>query len=179
MIKKFFAAVILTVLLTFAPNAYAYGKDYINYQAHVQGIGWLNPVGDGEVVGTVGEGRAMEALIINFPGGIKYRAHVQNIGWLDWSYAGEVTGTVGQNLRMEAVCIELVGRTAQYYDVYYRAHVQNGGWLGWAKNGEPAGTAGMSLRLEALQVYLVEKGERFRRDDKPSFYQHAVKVPTV
>ena len=169
MIKKFFAAMLLMTLMIFAQNAQAYND--IEYQGHVQNYGWLEPVGDGEVVGTVGQGKALEALIINFRGGIRYSAHVQNIGWQDWSYSGEMTGTVGQRLHMEAIRIQLSGRSEQYWDVYYRAHVQDLGWLGWAKNGEPAGTQGANLRLEALQIQLVEKGTHFRRGNQRAFYQ--------
>lgn len=178
MIKKFFAAAIFATMLFFAQTAAA--EENITYQANVEGLGWMQPVKDGEIVGTTGQARRMEALIIEFAGGIKYRAHVQNIGWQKWSYAGEATGTVGKNLRMEAIQIELVGRTLQYYDVYYRAHVENIGWLGWAKNGEPAGTAGASLRLEALQILLVSKEDTFETgSDKAAFYQKVVNAPKV
>ena len=177
MIKKIFTAAILAIMLFFAQDAAA--EDYITYKAYVEGLGWMQPVKDSEIVGTTGQARRMEALIIDFNGGIKYRAHVQNIGWQKWSYAGEMTGTVGQNLRMEAIQIELVGRTTQYYDVYYRAHVENIGWLGWAKNGEPAGTAGAALRMEALQIKLVDKDAPFDRGDKPAYAQKIVKAPTV
>ena len=178
MIKKIFAAAILAIMLFFAQDAAA--EDYITYKAYVEGLGWMQPVKDSEIVGTTGQSRRMEALIIDFNGGIKYRAHVQNIGWQKWSYAGEMTGTVGQNLRMEAIQIELVGRTAQYYDVYYRAHVEKIGWLGWAKNGAPAGTAGASLRLEALQILLVSKEDHFETgSDKAAFYQKVVNAPKV
>lgn len=175
MIRKLFVAMILAVLAALAPHAYAY--EYITYQGHVAGLGWMEPVGDGQVVGTVGESRALEALIINFNGGIRYSAHVQNIGWQGWAYSGEIAGTVGQGLQMEAIRIQLSGRSQQYFDVYYRAHVQNGGWLGWAKNGEPAGTAGVGLRLEALQIQLVEKGANFPHGHQPAFYQQSVRVP--
>ena len=37
----------------------------IKYQAHVSGIGWQNYVDTGEVAGTTGQGRALEALKIN------------------------------------------------------------------------------------------------------------------
>ena len=177
MIKKIFSAIILAAILFAAQNVSAY--EYINFQAYVEGLGWLEPVRDGEVVGTTGQARRMEALIINFRGGIKYRAHVQNIGWQGWVSGGSTAGTVDQGLRMEAIMIQLVGRTEKYFDVYYRAHVQNAGWLGWAKNGEPAGTAGGDLRLEALQIKLVEKNASFPRDKKPAFYQRIVNAPTA
>lgn len=178
MIRKIFFAVILAAMLLLARDAAAY--DDITYQANVEGLGWMQPVKDNEIVGTTGQARRMEALIINFPGGIKYRAHVQNVGWQQWVNAGEAAGTVGKNLRMEAVQIELVGRSAQYFDVYYRAHVEQIGWLGWAKNGEPSGTAGAGLRLEALQIMLLDKDDTFETgSNKAPFYQKVVNAPQV
>ena len=177
MVKKFLAAMLLAAIFFFAQNISA--QSDFSYQANVEGAGWMQAVGNGEVAGTTMQAKRMEALIINFNGGIKYSAHVQNIGWQDWVYAGEVAGTVGENRRMEAIRIQMVGRTEQYYDVYYRAHVQNVGWLGWAKNGEPAGTAGASLRMEAIQIQLVNKGASFNRGDRPAFYQAMPNAPTV
>ncbi len=177
MIRKIFAAVILAVLIAFAPNAYAYD---FTYQAHVQDYGWMPPVGNGGVVGTTGQGKRLEALVINFSGDIRYSAHVQDIGWQSWVYSGEVAGTVGRGLSIEAIRIELGGRSAQHYDIYYRAHVQNGGWLGWAKNGEPAGTEGAGLRMEALEIRIVEKGSHFRRNrdrNERPFYRKTAHIP--
>ena len=169
MIKKFFAVMLLAVMVAAAQTAQAY--DYITYQGHVSHYGWMHPVRDGETIGTTGRGEALEAVIINFDGGIRYRAHVQNEGWQDWVYSGQVAGTTGRGLHMEAIRIKLEGRAADYYDVYYRAHVQNEGWLGWVKNGEVAGTVGEGLRLEALQIRLVEKGSHFGYDNhRPRHY---------
>ena len=176
MTHKFFYAAILAVIFFVAQPVSAAN---FGYQANVEGIGWMNEVGLGEVAGTTGQAKRLEALIINFNGGIKYSAHVQNIGWQNWVYAGEVAGTVGKNLRMEAIRIQLVGRTEQYYDVYYRVHVENIGWLGWAKNGEPAGTAGASLRMEAIQIQLVDKDSPFDRGNVPAFAQRITNAPTV
>ena len=177
MIRKIFVAAVCAAIFFFAQNVSAY--EYVTYQAYVQDYGWLDPVGDGEIVGTTGQAKRLEALIINFPGGIKYSAHVQDIGWQEWAYSGEVAGTVEKNLRVEAIRIQLVGRSEQYFDIYYRAHVQNGGWLGWAKNGEPAGTSGAALRLEALQIRIIEKGTKVKHDNKPAFYQRVVNAPTA
>jgi len=175
MFRKIFAATLLSAIIFFAQNVSA----QFSYQANVEGTGWLQSVGAGKVAGTVGESRRMEALLINFDGGIKYSAHVQNIGWQQWVNSGGVAGTVGQGLRMEAVKIQLTGQSEQYYDIYYRAHVENIGWLGWSKNGEPAGSAGASLRMEAIQIQLVKKGTSFERGDKPAFYQVLHNVPTI
>ncbi|MBR4904854.1 MAG: Ig domain-containing protein [Selenomonadaceae bacterium] len=177
MVRKFFSAILLTAIIIFAQNVSA--QAHFGYQAHVEGIGWMQEVANGEVAGTTMQARRLEALIINFDGGIKYSAHVENIGWQNWTAGGNVAGTVGQGLRMEAIKIQLAGGSERYYDVYYRAHVQNVGWLGWAKNGEPAGTAGASLRMEAIQIKLVNKGSNFNLGDKPSFYQKFPNAPTV
>ena len=176
MFRKFFAAILLTAMIIFAQNNLAQAR--FAYQANVEGIGWMQEVKNGEVAGTTMQARRLEALIINFDGGIKYSAHVENIGWQNWKAGGNVAGTVGQNLRMEAIRIELAGGAERHYDIYYRAHVENAGWLGWAKNGEPAGSAGACLRMEAIQIQLVEKGRAFNRGDKPSFYQVVHKAPT-
>ena len=36
----------------------------LRYQAHVQGIGWQNPVGEGELAGTTGQAKRLEAIKI-------------------------------------------------------------------------------------------------------------------
>ncbi|MDO4798170.1 MAG: hypothetical protein Q4A01_09160 [Coriobacteriales bacterium] len=130
--------------------------------AHVQRIGWMDPVIDGTAAGTTGKSRRMEALTLRLPdgvsGGIEYRGHVQRSGWeKDWKADGAESGTTGKSRRMEAVQIQLTGAAKDAYDVYYRVDVQRYGWMGWAKNGEEAGTQGMSRRAEAIQVVLVKK----------------------
>ncbi len=130
--------------------------------AHVQRIGWMDPVTGGAIAGTTGKSRRMEALTLKLPdgvaGGIEYRGHVQRSGWeKDWKADGAQSGTTGKSRRVEAVQIQLTGETKDAYDVYYRVHVQRYGWMAWAKNGEQAGTQGMSRRAEAIQVVLVRK----------------------
>ncbi|HBP63887.1 MAG TPA: levansucrase, partial [Desulfosporosinus sp.] len=85
----------------------------VQYDAHVQNIGWQDPVSsDGQVAGTVGEALSIEALkvnLVNAPAGasIKYDAHVRNIGWQDPVIDGVVAGTVGKALSVEALKITL------------------------------------------------------------------------
>ena len=141
----------------------AYRAPLVSYAAHVSNIGWQGKVWDGQVTGSVGASRAMEALVVDVPAGadreeLTYCAHVANIGWQDWVTGGSVSGTTGKSLQMEAVKIDLTGSLAQQYDVYYRAHVANLGWLDWACNGEAAGSEAAGFRLEALQICFVEKG---------------------
>lgn len=174
MIRKIFL-VALMILLFAAQNVSAQAR--FGVQANVEGIGWMQAVGNGEVAGTTGQAKRLEALIISFSEGIQYSAHVENIGWQGWTSSGGVAGTVGHGLRMEAIRIQLAENSR--FDIYYRAHVENIGWLGWAKNGEPAGTAGAALRMEAVQIQIVKRGTNVKRGDTPAFYQKVVNAPMV
>lgn len=135
----------------------------LTYQAHCADSGWKNAVTDGNIAGTVGENRQLEALKINLvdangKSGIEYRAHVSDVGWQGWKNSGEIAGTTGQSRKLEAVEIRLKGDIAKEFDIYYRVHVAEIGWLGWAKNGESAGTTGGARQAEAVQIKLVGKG---------------------
>jgi Zn-dependent metalloprotease len=128
----------------------------LNYQAHVQDFGWLSFVSDGEVAGTTGLGKRMEAvqiLLDNAPAGsdIQYRAHIANFGWMPWVSSGATAGTTGQSIQMEAVEIRLVNAPANC-NVTYRAHVAYSGWLPWVSDGATAGTTGQGTQMEALQA---------------------------
>ena len=153
------------VPMTEDTNIPAFQKKNINCLSHVQNIGWMNPVGDGEICGTTSRSLRLEAIKLNlnspeYEGGIQYQTHIQNIGWENrWKSNGEMSGTQGRSLQAEAIRINLTGEMANHYDVYYRSHTQNIGWMGWAKNGESAGSTGHGYRMEAVQVVLVEKGK--------------------
>ena len=138
----------------------------VNYQAHVENIGWQASVSNGAVAGTTGRALRIEALnmsLSGLPSSVKvhYNVHSQNVGWTGWRTSGNA-GTTGQALRAEAVSIYVEGLKEQGYDLQYRAHVQNIGWQGWVTAGESAnlnsfaGTTGQALRVEAVQIRLVE-----------------------
>jgi uncharacterized protein YjdB len=141
----------------------------VNYQTHVQTIGWQAGVKDGAVSGTSGKSLRLEGIKINISnvsannltGGVQYQTHVQKIGWQEFKENNDLSGTTGQALRLEGIRINLTGTLAQNYDIYYRVHIQDKGWLGWAKNGASAGSQGLALRLEAIQIKLVKKGTAF------------------
>jgi len=147
---------------TARPYADYYATPIVNYQTHVQKVGWQKYVNNGATSGTVGQSKRLEAISLvlqHVTGGIEYRTHVQGIGWMDWVADGRMSGTSGQSKRLEAIQIRLTGAAADQYDIYYRVHAQNNGWMDWAKNGESAGTAGYGYRLEAIQVVIVAKGQ--------------------
>lgn len=151
------------------PGAVLGGDGIINYEACVEGYGWMDTVCDGAAAGTVDEGARLEAVRIwvnnpvdengkRIPGEIQYQAHIEQIGWADWNSTGVVAGTEAVGLRMEAIRMKLDGELAEKYDVWYRAHVQSIGWMGWVKNGAEAGASGLYRRMEALEIRLLEKG---------------------
>ena len=83
----------------------------ICYTTHIQDIGWQNQVKDGEMAGTEGQAKRLEAIKITLKDlsgvKIKYQTHIQDIGWQDWKYDGTLAGTEGQSKRLEAINIEL------------------------------------------------------------------------
>lgn len=136
----------------------------VNYQAHVENVGWQNFVKDGAVAGTSGRGLRVESFKMNLSdtpvsGGVAYAAHVENIGWQEEKSSNQIAGTTGKGLRIEALKILLTGEISNQYDIYYRVHIQDYGWLGWTKNGQNAGSQGRALRMEAVEAKLVKKGE--------------------
>ena len=156
-------------------NAFKKKVKKISYQAHVENIGWQKYVSDGEVAGTTGQAKQIEAIRIRldnkqYNGNIEYRAHVADYGWQKYVSEGELAGTTGKDKQIEAVSMKLTGEMAEKYDIYYRVHSADFGWLGWAKNGENAGSTGYGKRIEAIQIELAEKGSAFSGSTKNSFY---------
>ena len=135
----------------------------IEYQTHVQDIGWQSYTKEGKTAGTTGRSKRLEGIKIklinnaSYKGTIQYQTHIQDIGWQGWKTNDEMSGTSGQSKRLEAIRIKLTDELAENYDIYYRVHAQEFGWLDWAKNGEESGTAGYSYRLEGIEIKLVEK----------------------
>lgn len=86
----------------------------IQYQAHVQTIGWQNWTNEEAIAGTTGKSLNIEAIKIklnNMPNySVKYRVHIQNIGWQEWKADGQVAGTTGRGLRIEAIEIKIVDK---------------------------------------------------------------------
>ena len=128
----------------------------VKYQTHVQDIGWQTQVKDGEIAGTEGQSKRLEAIKIELKNleniKIKYQTHIEDIGWQNWKYNGELTGTESQSKRLEAIKIEL--EYSEEYSIMYRVHIQDIGWQEWKYDGEVAGTEGQSKRIEAIQIEL-------------------------
>ncbi|MGJ8551256.1 hypothetical protein [Winogradskyella wichelsiae] len=121
--------------------------NYNGYRAHVAGLGWLPWTSYGEIIGTTGQDRQLEAIEFNSIPSPLYaigQAHVSGIGWYNQG-SSRVLGTIGQGRRMEAIRL-FVAR-------YYRVHVAGLGWLPWVSQGQVAGTIGQERRMEAFQLF--------------------------
>ncbi|UYO63667.1 hypothetical protein LNN31_04345 [Acetobacterium wieringae] len=143
----------------------------VQYKTHIQDKGWeSNWISDGNLSGTVGEGKRLEGLRVELVGSVPVTAniqtyvHVQNRGDMGPFPMGNMAGTEGQGLRLES--IRLVLNNLPGYTIKYNVQVQNKGWLRdedddstWFKSGETAGTAGQSLRLEGIRIKLVQIDE--------------------
>ncbi len=153
-------------------NEAANDDSTVSYETHVQDIGWQGEKQEGEVAGTTGQSKRVEAVQIqlensSYEGNINYQTHVQNLGWQSAVNDGQIAGTTGQSYRLEALKIWLSGDIANYYSVQYRVHVQDIGWQDWVCDGLTAGTTGLSKRIEALQIRL----ERLAEMDPTIQYQ--------
>lgn len=131
----------------------------VKYESHVQNNGWQEEKKDGELSGTTGESKRLEAVNISlvnpeYQGNINYQAHVQDIGWQDWARDGIIAGTIGLGKRIEAIEIRLIDLRTVDPDIYYSSHVQDKGWTGNVQNGQTSGTTGQSKRVEAFTVGL-------------------------
>jgi uncharacterized protein YjdB len=93
----------------------------IEYEVHVQNVGWMAPVDNGDFAGTEGKSQQIEAIKIRLVKdngeavtdySVNYRGHVQNIGDTAWYTNGQQLGTDGQFLRLEALEVEIVKNPA-------------------------------------------------------------------
>jgi len=141
------------------------------YRAHVQDAGWLTPVRDGQIAGTVGYGARLEAFKVTPPDGyeLRVKVHIQDVGWKMYSgikkgqSSGEgssandpIIGTVGESKRIEDLIVEVTKRPAgDKRKLYFQVHQAGWGWKSWTLEGYASGSDGMGVQLEAIRMKLV------------------------
>ena len=121
----------------------------VSYRVHMRGNGWGAWQCDGEMAGSTGQNRRIEAICLDGDGKADVTVHIKDTG--DKEYKGvtkqTVCGIIGEGKRIEA--IKIVGTDCYYM---YRVHQKNIGWSEWANNGEFAGTKEKGLQLEAVEI---------------------------
>ena len=155
------------------------------YQVHVEGYGWTEWKKNGQVAGTTGESRRVEAIrfrLIDKPETeeifLHGNAHCENIGWCGFVPENEVCGTTGEARKLEALQFSLVGKDADKYSIQFRSHSQDLGTQDWAKDSELSGSEGAGLRIEAIQLMITDKGVDLSSQEIVSF-KHFDPVPVV
>lgn len=109
----------------------------ISYTTHVQSYGWQGSMKDsstwkkdGQMSGTSGEAKRLEAICITLTGemakhyDVYYRVHAQSFGWLDWAKNGAPAGTAGYAKRLEGIEIVLVPKGGRAPGLTDRPYVE-------------------------------------------------------
>ena len=139
----------------------------VSYQAHMQDVGWMSMVTDGNSAGILDGNKELQALKINvaddlrgygqISGSVVYQAHVENVGWQKEVKDGQLAGTVGKNKHIEALRIKLTDQLAEKYDIYYRVNIEGRGWLDWTVNGGDSGSTGLDLAVRGIEIKICAK----------------------
>ena len=135
----------------------------VSVSAHVQNIGWMDPVSSGKVAGTTGRGLNLEALKISLEvdgatsqeqiaNAISVEAHVSNVGWQAAVGNGGTAGTTGQSRAVEAIAAEVSSPVSG--GLSYSAHVSGVGWQDEVSGGAVAGTTGQGRAVECVKMRL-------------------------
>lgn len=119
----------------------------LKYRAYLQKIGWQEWKSSGEIAGTTGEQRRLEAIQIDYED-VEAKAHIQKDGWVDYGKINKDTiiGTTGQQKRLECLCLK--GKFK------YRVHIEKSGWTCYtdADGICTLGSVGQGLRIEAIEI---------------------------
>lgn len=162
----------------------------IEYCGHVQGIGWQNWVSAGNVAGTTGQAKRLEAIKIRLTGemaehyDIYYRVHSATYGTLGWTKNGEPAGSKGCSKAIESIEIKLIKKGATDITEQGRAfvsidfigtlnaqgYVQRYRWQTTVSNNGVVGTTGKGLRLEAMKASIDTSGNHYQGNIYYSMY---------
>ena len=129
------------------------------YRSHVQTYGWLSAVHDGQVSGTTGKGKRLEALKMDTrklgDAELEATVHIQGIGDKTYKVNKDthdiVIGTVGKGKRLEAISMRILKGLAGKH-IKYRIHVAKLGWSSWVQDGALLGSKGLSNAIQAIQI---------------------------
>lgn len=148
------------------------------YRVHVQDIGWLDWAKNGEVAGTTGMAKHVEAVQVimqkkgaSAPGptdspsvglvSINYSSVSGSSSWGQTVQNGATSGTIGQDLPLHAIRVQLPTNVSG--GVSYKTHLSNIGWGAACANGSASGDLSGAQEIEALSISL--SGQAAKRYD--------------
>ena len=147
----------------------------IEYEAHVQKIGWQGVRRNGQVAGTQGRALRVEAFSLKLTGqaakhyDLYYRVHVQSYGWLGWARNGQRAGSQGFAKRTESIQIRVVAKGAAAprssdsvmescliapASIAYATKSSQESWQRRRAEGKVAGHTSGELGIEQMRAYL-------------------------
>ena len=130
--KNIFEIIFVLILLLF-PSDIKADNSIITYETHVSNIGWQEQVNNGNISGTTGLSKSVEAYKINLnysESSLNYQTYSSKYGWQEMTSSSNVSGTTGKSIPIEAIKINFHGKILNDYDVYYRVHVYRMAGLG-------------------------------------------------
>lgn len=89
-------------------------KGTIEYSAHCQSYGWMDWKTGGELAGTSGEYKRLEAIKVRLTGDLAqfydvyYRSNINMYGWLGWAKNGDASGSQGYSIPINFIQVRLV-----------------------------------------------------------------------
>lgn len=184
--------------VTVADDLKCYGQisGSVVYQTYVENAGWQNEVKDGQLAGTVGKNRQIEAVRINLTDqlaekyDIYYRVNIEGCGWLDWTANGTDAGSAGLDYAVRGIEIKICSKDEEHPEIgarafvssenfgniVYQTHVQNIGWQKQVADGETAGTVGQNLGIEGFKIYYLGYGEEPKTEGSVIYQAHVSDV---
>ena len=140
----------------------------LKYRSHVQDLGTLAWVRDGQTSGTTGDALRLEALQIDVEALRKKKgyadvkidalAHIQNVGDVTYQNIGKDTiiGTEGESKRLEGLELQCTG-LPNGKALKFQVHEQDKGWSSVATADEIGafrGSVGEKRRIEAVKIWI-------------------------
>lgn len=128
----------------------------LKYQGHVSYIGWMDWVGNGQLCGTTGQSKGLEAFRIDYPEEIQEIAvHVAYDGWKYYKKPTKDTiiGTTGEFKSIEDIRIKALKEDGSPR-FKFRVHIAMYGWTPWTLSDgiSTLGSVGQSLQIEAIEI---------------------------
>lgn len=128
----------------------------IRYRTHVEGYGWQNWKSNGEMAGTAGESKRLEAIQIDAPNLIiEAMAHIEGYGWKDYGVINKDTiiGTTGESKRLECLRLKITDKEGNIKGKF-QLHIEGSGWSCFTNADGicTLGSVGQSLRVEAIVI---------------------------
>ena len=133
------------------------------YRAHVQEYGWREWIHDGQIAGSTGESKRLEALNIDVSRieglHLDIKAHIQDYGWKEYKdiQSNTVIGTTGESRRIEAIELNYSANNTCKKRIKYQLHLSGYGWTNVTDIGFTTGTTGISTGIEAIKIWALEQ----------------------